>query len=48
MLDEAIATRKVEEADPKKSRRAASNVVPIGTAKKRKSVGVNLPAKDAL
>jgi hypothetical protein len=27
--------------------RKASNVVPIGTAKKRKSASVNLPAKDA-
>jgi hypothetical protein len=47
MLEEAIATRKAEEAEPKKARRAASNVVPIAAAKKRKSAGVNLPAKDA-
>jgi hypothetical protein len=47
MLGEAIATRKVAEAEPKKPSRKASNVVPIGTAKKRNSAGVNLPAKDA-
>jgi hypothetical protein len=47
MLEEAIATRKAEEAEPKKARRAASNVVPIAAAKKRKSAGVNLPAKPA-
>jgi hypothetical protein len=47
MLNEANATRKVEQAKPKKARRAASNVVPIAAAKKRKSAGVNLPVKDA-
>ena len=47
MLDQKLTTRKVEEAEAKKARsRKASNVVPIA-AKKRKSAGVNLPAKDA-
>jgi hypothetical protein len=40
-------TEEATHAEPKKARRAASNVVPIAAAKKRKSAGVNLPAKDA-
>jgi hypothetical protein len=36
-------TEEATHAEPKKG----SNVVPIGAAKKRKSAGVNLPAKDA-
>jgi hypothetical protein len=40
-------TEEATHAELKKARRAASNVVPIAPAKKRKSAGVNLQAKDA-